>query len=331
MKLAVISTIRDEADIIRTFLCHLAALFDVVFLLDQRSTDGSGEVMRGACAARPSWFYHYLDFAGRHQKELHNVFMARAFERGADAVFFLDSDEFVLVASKADLQDIAAQLEESASVGIFRWRACVPQGFEEWAFDPSRSFWIAGQPERTKKVAIPRSVFRGVPGIEVSQGSHRAVCPKGSADVRRASVGHYLHVPVRSREQFLQKVFLGAISNFAKNIRMIGEGRNKRRLLTMIAEGHLSHLKLASIAAQFPYREEDVEWTSLGNLADNGFELRPLRLPFADLELPQPPQPDLHQIIARSLVEFEVENLEGGGGSLEFEGETIRFRHNPRM
>lgn len=50
MKLAAISMIRDEADIIVPFLRHLAALFDMVFLLDQRSSDGSEEVIRDLVA-----------------------------------------------------------------------------------------------------------------------------------------------------------------------------------------------------------------------------------------------------------------------------------------
>jgi len=41
MKLAAISMIRDEADIVASFLRHLDAMFDIVILLDQRSSDGS--------------------------------------------------------------------------------------------------------------------------------------------------------------------------------------------------------------------------------------------------------------------------------------------------
>lgn len=98
MKLAAISTIRGETDIIVPFLRHLAALFDIVFLPDQRSSDGTGEVMREACAARENWFFYLCDFASRHQKEVNAIFMQKAFEQGADAVFFIDSDEFIGVA-----------------------------------------------------------------------------------------------------------------------------------------------------------------------------------------------------------------------------------------
>src|SRR5215469_3946490 len=95
MRLAAISMIRDEADIIIPFLRHLDALFDIVLLLDQRSSDGSGEVMRAACEARSDWLYYFCDFAGRHQKEAINLLIPQAFRLGADVVFLIDGDEFI--------------------------------------------------------------------------------------------------------------------------------------------------------------------------------------------------------------------------------------------
>lgn len=55
MKLAVISLIRDEADITAPFLRHLDAVLEIVFLLDQRSSDGSTQIMKAACDQRARW------------------------------------------------------------------------------------------------------------------------------------------------------------------------------------------------------------------------------------------------------------------------------------
>ena len=90
MKLAAISMIRDEADIVASFLRHLDAMFDIVILLDQRSSDGSTVVMKAACGQRADWRYYLCDFAGRHQKEMINFIMPKAFEMGADALFVLE-------------------------------------------------------------------------------------------------------------------------------------------------------------------------------------------------------------------------------------------------
>jgi hypothetical protein len=325
MKLAAISMIRDEADIIAPFLRHLAALFDVVFLLDQRSSDGTGEVMLQACAARPGWFYHYMDFAGRHQKEANAIFMARAFEQGADAVFFIDSDEFVEAPTKAALQQAASNMNEQLAVGVFNWRACVPKQFDRWSFDPTDSMWIADRNGPFRKAAIPRSVFLSVPRIRVDQGNHHAIGPDGKEFPARIETGHFLHVPVRSRQQFLQKVFVSAIANFAKNNFMAHEGGHKRLLLEIIAERDLSDMALASIAAQFPGLHGFTWWNGPDDLVANGFEKRAMEIPLADFPLTEPPRPDFHKIIARCLKDYRLENLEGGEGDLKFEGDIVRF------
>jgi hypothetical protein len=324
MKLAAISMIRDESDIIATFLRHLSALFDIVFLLDQRSSDGSGEAMRAACARHASWSYHHMDFAGFYQRELNNIFLPRAFERGADAVFFLDSDEFVGVASRPDLQAISSRLNEQKSIGILRWRPCVPQRFDTCLFDPSQPLWVAERNGRTPKAVIPRTVFERFPGMQVAAGNHDVI---GRARVRspRSEIGHLLHVPIRSRQQFLQKIFISVIANLAKNNQMTRESAHKRDLLTMIAERDLSDAALASIAAHFPPRGQIAWWNDIGEGEQHGFVRRTLDVPLSDIDIGQLPQPELNQIIARSLLEFVREDLTAAGASLELVGDSVRF------
>jgi len=330
MKLAVISMIRDEADIIRPFLRHLAALFDLVFLLDQRSSDGTSEIIRRACAALPGWSHWNMDFAGRHQKEVTTAFMARAFEAGADAVFLLDCDEFVEVRDRADLEMAAARMNEQAALGVFKWRTCLPLQFERWQFDPSEVIWLADRASRYKKIAIPRSLFQSLPGLRVRQGSHGAVDVDGNPIRDHVRLGRFLHLPVRSRQQFLQKVFISAIANLAKNNPMTSEGGHKRRLLEVIAGRELSEMALTSIAAQFPMLHAPPEWWSEpAELVRAGFAQGRMKVPFADLALPEPVRPDLGRIIARCLMEYQLEDVEGSRGSLVFEGNSVRFQPRP--
>ncbi len=324
MKLAAISMIRDEADIVATFIRHLAALFDIVFLLDQRSSDGSGELMRDVCDGREGWSYFRLDFAGKHQEAMYNIFMARAFEQGADIVYFIDSDEFVAVASRAELEAHSSRLQDDAAIGVFRWRACVPERFDVWTFSASDSLWIAETAERTKKVAVSQAAFSRHPALRVTQGSHRAIDPAGG-EVARRSIGHLFHLPIRSHQQFLQKVFVSAVANFAKNIRMVEEGVNKRRLLDLLAARDLTDLVLASIAAQFN-RPPTIWLESMEDLEKIGFSRQRMDIPVADFALPDLPRPDLHKIIARCLREFEIEDARGREGAFEIDVQAIRFK-----
>jgi hypothetical protein len=330
MKLAVISMIRDEADIIRPFLRHLAALFDLVFLLDQRSSDGTSEIIRQACATRVGWSHWHMDFAGRHQKEAVTLFMARAFEDGADAVFLLDCDEFIDVRTRAELETAAATMQEHAAIGHFRWKACVPLQFGRWQFDPSETVWIAHDEAPNPKIAIPRSLFQSIPRLCVAQGNHNALDADGNQVGTRLPLGRLLHVAVRSRQQFLQKVFVSAIANLAKNNPMTREGAHKRRFLEVIAGRDLSEMTLTSIAAQFPMLGKAPEWWSdPSDIARAGFSQGRMNVPFADLALPEPVRPELSQIVARCLMEYRLEDIEGGRGSLVLEGDRMRFQPLP--
>jgi hypothetical protein len=329
MKLAAISMIRDEADIIAPFLGHLAALFDIVFLFDQRSSDGSGELMRQACAARETWSYYLCDFAGRHQKEVSNVFLRKAFERGADALFFLDADEFIGVSSRAELEEAAAKINQRRALGSFRWKSCIPTSFDRWLFEPAAPLWVADANSPWFKVVISRAVFLSIPAIQVGAGNHLAVLPDGTDNPRTMPLGHLFHVPVRSHQQLLQKVFTSAFANLAKSNRMIAEGSHKRRLLEIIAERDLSDEVLVGIASAFPDFDNFELQLGLPAPEQRGFSRRTLDVPISDLSLRPLPRAELSQIIARCLRDFELEKLAEGTGSLQIEDGVIRYQRRP--
>lgn len=326
MKLAVISMIRDEADIIGLFLRHLAALFDLVYLLDQRSSDGTSDVIRQASAGRPGWSHWHMDFSGRHQKEVTTLFMARAFEAGADAVFFLDCDEFVEVGSRVELEAIAARMSAQAALGVWQWKACVPLRLGRWPVGPRDKFWLAGSSMPVPKIAVPRTAYQTTPGLHITQGSHEARDGAGNIIAGGLPIGSLIHIPVRSRQQFLQKVFTSAVANLAKNNPMSREGRHKRRFLEMITERGLTEMELTCIGAQFPMLHKPPKWwTKTKRLKRAGFTKARLPIPFAPLVLPTPPKPDLARLIARCLLEYRLEDIEGGAGTLLVEGDTVRF------
>ena len=126
MKLALVSMIRDEADILPAFLEHASELFDMGFLLDHRSSDGSQKIMDDFCSGFSGWSYFKLDFPGRHQRDMSNIFMRRAFDAGVDAVIFLDADEFI-DCTKEELLSKTCCLNEEQEIGLLRWIPCVPK------------------------------------------------------------------------------------------------------------------------------------------------------------------------------------------------------------
>ena len=325
MKLAAITMIRDEADIIVPFLRHLDALFDIVIMLDQRSSDGTGEVMRAACAQRANWVYILCDFGGRHQKESVNMIMPRAFALGADVVFFIDSDEFVRVESKAELLRRASEIAGQPVVGTFVWRPCAPADFDACRFDLAAPLRVSEVTGGHSKIAIPRALYESTSGLCVTQGNHGL---QGNDEFTPQSIecGEFFHIPLRSRRQTAFKTFIASIANFAKRNRMASEGWHKRKLLELIASGDMTDGILAWFARHYGEvtQQESRPWFS--KFRDEGFELRALGVPASDMELPQPPQPDYDALLARCLAEFEIEDAVDGDGLLLLEGDVIHWQ-----
>ena len=271
MKLAVVSMIRDEADILPAFLRHISAVFDAAYLFDHRSTDGSGEMLRQFCAGR-GFSYFLLDFAGRHQRQVSMLGMERAFAAGADAVVFLDADEF-LDLSRGEIEAAVRRLDAAGEVGTLDWIPCYPQTFAQ-AFDPQAPLWIAKSAANVSKVVIPRSVYARAGGhVPLAEGNH-FVAWKGSAPPQRR-VGHLYHLPLRSRQQVVRKALVGAIAHLAKANSMQLEGYQQRELVDLVAASRLDDASLASMArtyAEAPHGALD---------APREFTLRPLDVALA--------------------------------------------------
>jgi hypothetical protein len=117
MKFSLITLIRNEQDILNTFLNHVDALFDEVYLVNHRSLDNTACILKSAVKQRSGWHYFALDLNAHYQKEVSNLLIQHAFNRGANFVFFQDCDEFLQVKDRADSDN--QRIIDSQLVEIF--------------------------------------------------------------------------------------------------------------------------------------------------------------------------------------------------------------------
>lgn len=327
MKLAAISMIRDEADIIAPFLRHLDAMFDIVFLLDQRSSDGSTILMKAACSRRENWRYFLCDFSGRYQKEATNLVVPKAFELGADALFILDADEFVALDSPDELRRLAMDMQTQAAAGRFFWRACVPAKFDQWHFDPDAPAWTARQAGKVQKVALSRALFEQRPDLRFCQGNHSWANMEHEPPV--IELGDLYHFPLRSRAQAARKTFIASIANFSKGNMMKDEDWHVRRLLALMAGEGFNDAALAGYASLYG---DECARTSAGEMPQmriEDFERRVPSIVRSDLPLPELEQPDLNAALAQALLEFKLEPPDRSPPALDLCGEVISLGATP--
>ena len=309
MKLALVSMIRDEADILPAFLEHASELFDMGFLLDHRSSDGSQKIMDDFCSGFSGWSYFKLDFPGRHQRDMSNIFMRRAFDAEVDAVIFLDADEFI-DCTKEELLSKTCCLNEEQEIGLLRWIPCVPKTFSNSQFDLDEPLYVAQHPSPASlvapKVVVTRQIFLDANGmLRVTQGNHAV--EGGQAPWPTREIGCIYHVPIRSRQQLFRKAVLGATSNLCDGNSMRDLAFQKKDMVEMIGAGQLTVSRLRSMATNYPQVREEVEPISSPDLVSAGFEFRKLNVARSRKHIRRPKPVSDYVIVANALRDARIE------------------------
>jgi hypothetical protein len=211
--------IRNEIDILPSFLGHIDSLFDSGCLVDHLSSDGSELLMRDFVSSRAGWEYHSLKTPAFVQAEKSTEFLNRGFSTGADAVCFLDADEFIAGTSRASLERAVAMLETKRLIGHLRWRNCVPVEYRD-TFSLDQKVWMCDLGVHIKLV-VPRWLYRRYGNhIGMNQGNHSLRVPD-AATFSGVGLAELLHFPIRSRGQLIRKILAAYVSQTAKPDKVI--------------------------------------------------------------------------------------------------------------
>ena len=314
MKLAAISMIRDEADVVAGFLRHLDAMFDIVILLDQRSSDGSTAVMKAACGQRADWRYYLCDFAGRHQKEMINFFMPKAFEMGADALFSLDSDEFIALETRDELNSVRS------TCGTM-WPQAVFSGEPASPFASMRHGGLHLDVARMSR-GPTRRPRPSEGGISAGDSDAPASAPSGIArgPIQRCS-------PPRARiDDPILSLFV-APAGFAQaaSARRLESGLHGSPVGGQRQSSDRSWPGDTGWRVSFLQREA-IRRTALHAMIAEAFEKQVLAIARSALPLPELGQPDFDAALAQALLEFKFELSSGPAPAFDVRGDVISLR-----
>src|SRR6185437_2675521 len=136
MKLVAVSRVRDEADIIKAFVRHHAALFDKLIVLDDGSCDGTYEALLLLRAEGLPLVVLRAPVIGYEQSRYMTRLLQMAVDQfGADWVAPLDADEFIEIEDGKTLAEAFSGQETrllSMAWNNFEWRP-------EYESDPERN------------------------------------------------------------------------------------------------------------------------------------------------------------------------------------------------
>src|SRR5262245_37053859 len=114
MRLAGITLMRNECDIVEAFVRHNGAVLDRLYVIDNKSSDGTFEILERLVASRQPIKLGLDDQLPYYQANKTTRLIKAALEDEAwDWFFPLDGDEFLVVPDRAALEtEIAALGDE---------------------------------------------------------------------------------------------------------------------------------------------------------------------------------------------------------------------------
>ena len=234
MRIMAVSMIRNDADIVASFLGHCGALFDRVFAVDHYSSDGTAEMLAAATRKMPLTLRTFRQ-RDKRQGDILTALAREAFADGADWVVPLDADEFPEVADRAALEAMFHRAGDHP-VARLRWRNAhpmVPGRFDR--FEASGRYEVAARAASYTKVALRRNLLAEMPNFALSHGSHGIMQDDRMADIAHPEVGHLRHIPFRSKERFEAKIAQGILTADLRTQKPEGESSHYREIQRLFA------------------------------------------------------------------------------------------------
>lgn len=250
MRISVISWIRNEADILETFVRHHAQFADDIRIVLHRCRDNSEEILKALQAEGLPVVFRTDERLLHEQDPVQNELAHEAAANGAEWILPLDGDEFLV-------GDIEATLGKASTTMPIRvpWKGYVPTG-QDRADEPNILRRItrrrSNENPQWHKMLVPADLLRQSPPCAISFGNHVVM---GSDKNILESVESPLwlaHFPIRSDRQVRAKIFGGWLVNLADRTHEKGSSFQWKAIFDLLKQkSELSTDDLEKIALSY--------------------------------------------------------------------------------
>lgn len=211
MRIASISLVKNEADIIECFVRHNMVFVDKMYIIDDRSTDTTPEILRRLAEEFPNLSLVPDDWRGGFfQGPRTTKLMDHALtEEEWDIVAALDADEFIAAPSRQVLEEDLAAIP-TGMAGAFGEICYIPSPQDDPAIvDPRHRILTSinrNGPDGFKAI-VPRSLRRHG-HVAYDNGNHRVTFEGVTMPNWRLPRVMLAHYPVRSIDQAILKALM---------------------------------------------------------------------------------------------------------------------------
>jgi len=266
MRLWGAAMVRNEADVIETFVRHNLSTLDGLAIVDHGSFDGTSEILAALVKeGLPLRIYRDQEPSFQQSLRMTQVVRETLRDQHADFVFALDADEFLRVPRRDLLEAVLLDVPPGMHA-VGHWCTYVPDSFEEGGPIGPRHLRRRLKVERREpycsyKVIVGRGMLER-PNDRVIDGNHMVASPADTQAPRHARLREdvviFAHCPVRSRAQLESKVILGYLARQARPGNAIPTSVHWRDLYAELrAGGSFSDTRLAEISCNYGLERKD--------------------------------------------------------------------------
>ena len=264
-KILSISMVKNEADVIESFVRYNINIFDEMLILDNGSTDDTPKILKQLQNEGLSVVIIKDEYREFEQADKMNMLLKKAVDGFmADIVVPLDADEF-LISSSGGNPRVILELMDIETFYLAKWKTYVPDFSknEHKKFIPSKMKVVRDDKfEDFYKAIFPKELVKNYK-VELTFGNHDLTYDSKYNNIIKRIINNELrisHFPIRSKEQTISKITVGWIySLYLPNFR---EGLNFhwKNIFDKLKENEeITNEDVINFAKQFALKNETSE------------------------------------------------------------------------
>jgi hypothetical protein len=207
MRIASISIVKDEADIIEAFVRNNLAFIDRMYIIDDRSTDNTGEILRRLARENPSVTILDDGWNGAfHQSKRTTAALklVRKIENW-DCVAALDADEFICADTRSTFETEIRAIPPASAGGFRIINYCIHPTDDPSIHDPVARIRYA-TPVSAGVKSFATSELLKIDDLVFSEGNHVMLAGGAGIESWPLPTVELAHFPVRSMDQIVLKL-----------------------------------------------------------------------------------------------------------------------------
>ncbi|RAP54388.1 MAG: hypothetical protein BZ137_02455 [Methanosphaera sp. rholeuAM130] len=254
MRIYSISRIKNEMDIIETFIRYHMNITDGMIILNNNSSDDTVDILKLLKDEYSALYVYDNPFDSHHDigLEINYLLDLAVREHKADMVIPLDADEFITAGTDSTPREELEKLENIKDTYYsYYWKTYLPI-YDEFSLKNLRYIRDSSL-EDHEKIIIPSKLYEEY-DIEINPGSHSLI-DKNSNPLNKVNLESLslAHIPIRSKAQCISKIANGWLNNRSRNLFNTKNSWHQKNIFDRIVEcnANLSDDDLLEIAVSF--------------------------------------------------------------------------------